>query len=355
MREIVSASGPVLSSSPPRASSPGIKKKSKSKKTSNRKDRLKVKNPHLPRLPLGHQPQLEENVVDDASDKQQHEGEEEAGFDLEDLVLVVATTEKTLLSGSAATDNANVAPSQLEQSPPRQQQQPQPHRHHHHHHHHKKNKGKTFSAWHDLLNHWRQRVRAKRQSLAQELEIEAEVVELFCNPEHDHGIVASSSSQLLSYLFVGGAEAAGDSEWLKANSITHVLNVAQEVTQISDLMYRELDIERRWIQILDHSEYDISQHFDEALDFVAKAKESEGRVLIHCAAGVSRSATIALASLMLLESMTLREALTLARERRPAIYPNKGFYEALFDFEDDLFRSTSLPRASLSLHEEYLA
>jgi len=52
------------------------------------------------------------------------------------------------------------------------------------------------------------------------------------------------------------------------------------------------------------------------------------------------------------EGLCLREALALVREKRPIVYPNKGFYTALLDFEEELFASSSLPRCALELHQE---
>jgi hypothetical protein len=48
--------------------------------------------------------------------------------------------------------------------------------------------------------------------------------------------------------------------------------------------------------------------------------------------GVSRSATIVIHYLVK-EGMSLREAFTLVKERRPAIAPNVGFFKKLVDAE----------------------
>lgn len=53
-----------------------------------------------------------------------------------------------------------------------------------------------------------------------------------------------------------------------------------------------------------------------------------GRVLVHCFMGVSRSATCALAFLMIKRGMSLTEALALVRSRRD-IHPNEGFLRQL--------------------------
>jgi protein-tyrosine phosphatase len=55
----------------------------------------------------------------------------------------------------------------------------------------------------------------------------------------------------------------------------------------------------------------------------------ERAVLIHCHQGVSRSATITIAYLMKRFNWNYEEAYEYVKERRPCIYPNKGFIRQL--------------------------
>ncbi|MEI6790697.1 MAG: dual specificity protein phosphatase family protein, partial [Myxococcaceae bacterium] len=55
------------------------------------------------------------------------------------------------------------------------------------------------------------------------------------------------------------------------------------------------------------------------------------RVMINCRQGISRSATVTLAYLILHQNMSLLEALGLVREKRPKIGPNPGFMSQLVD------------------------
>jgi len=73
-------------------------------------------------------------------------------------------------------------------------------------------------------------------------------------------------------------------------------------------------------------------------------------VLVHCAGGVSRSATVVLAYLILARKMTLNEAYHHVQVRRPIIAPNAGFFNQLADLELRVHGRASVERA-LSPHQ----
>lgn len=62
---------------------------------------------------------------------------------------------------------------------------------------------------------------------------------------------------------------------------------------------------------------------------------STGRVLVHCIMGVSRSATLVLAYLMLQQRLCLRDALRHVIQKR-AIYPNQHFLSLLLKLDERL-------------------
>lgn len=53
-----------------------------------------------------------------------------------------------------------------------------------------------------------------------------------------------------------------------------------------------------------------------------------GKVLVHCTVGVSRSATLVLAYLMIRQNLTLVEAIRTVKDHRGVI-PNRGFLRQL--------------------------
>lgn len=64
--------------------------------------------------------------------------------------------------------------------------------------------------------------------------------------------------------------------------------------------------------------------------------EGGGAILVHCYAGVSRSASCVIAFLMQECGLTFLEAMTFVRKKRPIVFPNFGFQRQLMDFEKAL-------------------
>lgn len=69
------------------------------------------------------------------------------------------------------------------------------------------------------------------------------------------------------------------------------------------------------IPVWDKSDVDISVYFDEVADLIEQVRQTNGKVLVHCVAGVSRSATLCLAYLMK-QKMSLKTAFELVRSVR---------------------------------------
>ena len=59
-------------------------------------------------------------------------------------------------------------------------------------------------------------------------------------------------------------------------------------------------------------------------------------MLVHCFAGISRSATICIAYLMLTQGFSMHQALEFTRCRRPCVSPNFNFMGQLLSFEHQL-------------------
>jgi protein-tyrosine phosphatase len=79
------------------------------------------------------------------------------------------------------------------------------------------------------------------------------------------------------------------------------------------------------INVLDMPFANLAVHFKEGIAFINQALSYGGTVLVHCYAGVSRSATIVIAYLMQEKRLTFMDALNYLRRKRPIVCPNFGF------------------------------
>ena len=94
----------------------------------------------------------------------------------------------------------------------------------------------------------------------------------------------------------------------------------------------EDDLIQKIIQIDDVSSRNIIKYFGECLNFI----DGNEKVLVHCMAGVSRSATIVIVYIMWKKKMKFDDALNFVKNKRPIVDPNDGFVEQLKLFEKEL-------------------
>ena len=119
---------------------------------------------------------------------------------------------------------------------------------------------------------------------------------------------------------------------LRNLGITHVINATKEVADV-----KAEDIQTIRVLVNDLPTAQLGEHFDKVADKVDKViKSGSGKVLIHCVAGVSRSASLCIAYLMKYHDMSLLDAYTHVKSRRPVIRPNAGFFRQLIDYEKRL-------------------
>ncbi|KAJ8405965.1 hypothetical protein AAFF_G00308530 [Aldrovandia affinis] len=118
--------------------------------------------------------------------------------------------------------------------------------------------------------------------------------------------------------------------------------------------YAAMNIQYHGIEVDDFPSADISPHLRTAAEFLDEALLTHrGKVLVDSVMGVSRSAVLVAAYLMIFHHMTIVEALLALRKKRP-ICPNEGFLkqlrdlnEALLEERDEDERSDTLSQSSV--------
>ena len=78
---------------------------------------------------------------------------------------------------------------------------------------------------------------------------------------------------------------------------------------------------------------EVAHHIDSMVAAFNRISDNSNVVYVHCAMGVSRSASCVLMYLMKMFKVTFEQALEFVRERRSVVDPNDGFKKQLQEFE----------------------
>lgn len=137
------------------------------------------------------------------------------------------------------------------------------------------------------------------------------------------------------FLYLGSDYLAKNKSILQDNKITHIINSAGDYSP----NYHDNDFKYLTFHLKDHPRENIECIFYNAINFIEDAKASKGRVYVHCVQGISRSATICLAYVILSKGLDYNEAFEFIQKKREVINPNLGFIVQLMWFHKRLYKS----------------
>lgn len=152
--------------------------------------------------------------------------------------------------------------------------------------------------------------------------IEKDNIKSFC--PSSYGFIVDTKPDnipilITNYLYIGSQDCTTPNV-IEAYNIKHVLSLGINI---------DTTIDNKFINCLDLPETNIIEMLRHCLPYIRIAVESEENVLVHCNAGVSRTAMIVIAYLMHYKGMQYKEAYELVKSKRPAIQPNEGFRRQL--------------------------
>ncbi|KAM6105439.1 LOW QUALITY PROTEIN: dual specificity protein phosphatase 13B-like [Pterocles gutturalis] len=161
-----------------------------------------------------------------------------------------------------------------------------------------------------------------------------ELRRLLCMGTHRTGHV----DEVWPNLYVGDLYVARDKVQLSQMGISHVVNAAAGRFRIDTgpKFYKDLPVDYYGVEA-GRPNFDLSIYFYPVARYRAALNSPRGKVLVHCAMGISRSATLVLAFLMICEGMTLADAIQTVRSHR-GICPNSGFLKQLWELDLQLER-----------------
>jgi len=146
------------------------------------------------------------------------------------------------------------------------------------------------------------------------------------NPPTPDTTVYNQIAQLTPNLFLSSATALTPQALSKYN-VSLIINVIKELPLLPVEGAKTLRI-----SIEDRSSEDLFPYFESVSSLVREHERSGGLVVIHCVAGVSRSAVLCLAFLVKYYC-NLSEAWSYVKTIRPWVNPNTGFWTQLESWE----------------------
>jgi len=138
------------------------------------------------------------------------------------------------------------------------------------------------------------------------------------------------ANEKLGGLYLGGVAGAENPDFYKKYGITCVLECAAGLS----VQYPKEFLEKHLlIPVHDYPDFEIKRHFEKAIEYIDTNRKTGASVYVHCAAGVSRSATFVIAYLMKTMKMNVEDALKYVKARRQVVRPNEGFLKQLKEYE----------------------
>ncbi|XP_045414523.1 dual specificity protein phosphatase 8 [Lemur catta] len=139
-------------------------------------------------------------------------------------------------------------------------------------------------------------------------------------------------TRILPHLYLGSQKDVLDKDLMTQNGISYVLNASNSCPK------PDFICESRFMRIPINDNYceKLLPWLDKSIEFIDKAKLSSCQVIVHCLAGISRSATIAIAYIMKTMGMSSDDAYRFVKDRRPSISPNFNFLGQLLEYERSL-------------------
>lgn len=144
-------------------------------------------------------------------------------------------------------------------------------------------------------------------------------------------IPGRTASQIVEGIWLGDASDAMDIDTLNKHGIDSVVNCAEKHTLTCAEFY-PFGWNYLGLECDDAANYDIlGKHMREFIAFMDKCVGEKKKVLVHCAAGINRSATLLIAYLVRRRGMCLKDAISLCFKQRPIILTNEAFVMALIE------------------------
>lgn len=142
-------------------------------------------------------------------------------------------------------------------------------------------------------------------------------------------------NQIENHLFLGSVESRTP-EILRAHNIGCIVRITTEVEEQQTHYLLPSDIKETVYYISDDPSRLIVAIIKKAHYIIKRRIEDGYNVLVHCEAGISRSASVVIGHLMIEKRMSADNALKYVESKRKCVWPNAGFWKQLVELEEEL-------------------
>lgn len=148
---------------------------------------------------------------------------------------------------------------------------------------------------------------------------------------YENGKNGENMNYIIDNIYLGNWQDSEDIEQLKSNNIKSVLTLNHEHSHSAEILnqYAGMGISTKYIKIHDSTLADITPYLTECVEWI---KSQKGNVLVHCTAGVSRSATVVAAYIVKEKKYTPKQALEYVKQSRHIAGPNPSFVAQLHNW-----------------------
>jgi dual specificity phosphatase 12 len=146
---------------------------------------------------------------------------------------------------------------------------------------------------------------------------------------------SAPAHEIVPRIWLGNKNAASDPDWLKTHGITVVFNCTK------DYPFHHSILRQYRLPVDDNLEAsEIQNMYDWAPEtqykLISEYKRGE-TILVHCHAGMQRSAAVVAMFLIAMHGMTPASAIAYIKQKRPiAFFPSANFGKSIQAFEGDM-------------------
>lgn len=132
-------------------------------------------------------------------------------------------------------------------------------------------------------------------------------------------------SKIFDNLWIGGIDDVYDPNFIKSVCPTHIINC----TETESMYYGEISCNKIRVPLADYDTDDTNKFIENAKKLDEYMNEPNAKVIVHCAAGMSRSVTLVLTWMIIYKKYKFDEAYDYVANKRPIIQPNNYYMKFL--------------------------